>query len=171
MKKVLLLFSMCCLGLALQAQTLTPFVISTSGAFYSNSAGMLSTTIGELAAVTTLSSGNNFLTQGFQQPEDFSVSIPEIQENGLAFDVYPNPSSGNFTLALNTEQDSKVAVRVSDMLGQTVYFETFYHISGYASRDISLEKMAEGVYLLEVVNTEVSSGKTIKNIKKINLVY
>src|SRR3989442_14473369 len=80
MKKIILLILLSGLSFALRAQTLTPFVVSTSGAFYSNGAGMLSTTIGELAAVTTLSGGSNYLTQGFQQPWDFSVSIPEIQE-------------------------------------------------------------------------------------------
>ena len=93
---------------------------------------MLSTTIGELAAVTTLTGGSNFLTQGFQQPWDFNVSVPEIHDNGLAFDVYPNPSSGMIILAMNTYQDSKVNVKVYDVLGKTVYFETLSHSSGFA---------------------------------------
>jgi hypothetical protein len=171
MKKVLLLFLLCGLSFAVRSQSLTPFVVSTSGAFFSNGAGMLSTTIGELAAVTTLTSAGNFLTQGFQQPWDFSVSVPEIEKNGIAFDVFPNPSSGNFTLALNTEGDSKIMITVYDVLGKAVYAESVYHISGYSSHEINLEKMAEGVYMLEVANTDVSSGKTTKNIKKINVVY
>jgi hypothetical protein len=171
MKKILLLFLLCGLSLALRAQSLTPTVISTSGAFYSNGTGMLSTTIGELAAVTTLTGGSNILTQGFQQPWDFNVSIPEIHENGLALDVFPNPSSGQFTIALNTEVDSRVSMKVLDVLGKIVYFENVAHSSGYSSYDISLRNVAEGMYLLEVVNVEVSSGKTTKNIKKINLVY
>jgi hypothetical protein len=171
MKKLLLLFLVCGLSVALRAQSLTPFVVSTSGAFFSNGAGMLSTTIGELAAVTTLSGGGNYLTQGFQQPWDFNVSIPEIHNNGVAFDVFPNPSSGIFTLALNTEKDSKVTVKIYDVLGKTVYFESLSHTSGYASHEINLEKMAEGMYLLEVTNTELSTGNTTKTTKKINLAY
>jgi hypothetical protein len=171
MKKIVLLFFICAFSLSLRAQYLTPFVVSTSGAFFSNGAGMLSTTIGELAAVTTLSGGSNFLTQGFQQPWDFNVSIPEMTENGFAFDVYPNPSKGNFTLALNSGKDSKVVVKVYDVLGKTVYFESMNHISGFSSHEINLRKMAEGMYMLEVSNTETSTGKSTKSIKKINLAY
>ena len=171
MKKIVLLFLISGLSFALRAQSLTPFVVSTSGAFFSNGAGMLSTTIGELAAVTTLTGGSNYLTQGFQQPWDFSVSVPEIHDNGVAFDVYPNPSSGIFTLALNTNADSKVTVKIFDVLGKMVYFESVNHLSGYASYEINMEKMAEGMYLREVTNTEVSTGKTTKSTKKINLAY
>ena len=171
MKKIVLFFLSCGLSFALSAQSLTPFVVSTSGAFFSNSSGMLSTTIGELAAVTTLTGGVNILTQGFQQPWDFNTSIPEITDNGLAFDVYPNPSSGIFTLALNTEKDSKVTVKIYDVLGKTIYFESISHSSGYASHEINLKSMAEGVYFLEMTNEELSSGKITKNTKKINLAY
>ena len=171
MKKILLLFLMCGLSLALRAQSLTPTVVSTSGAFFSvGGVGMLSTTIGELAAVTTLTNGN-ILTQGFQQAWDFGVSVPEIHDNGLAFEVYPNPSSGMIILAMNTEQDSKVTVKVYDVLGKTVYFESLNHSSGFATHEINLRHMAEGVYLLEVSNTEITSGQITKSTKKINLAY
>jgi hypothetical protein len=171
MKRILLLILMCGLSFVLRAQSLTPFVVSTSGAFFSNGAGMLSTTIGELAAVTTLTGGSNILTQGFQQPWDFNVYVPEIHHDGLAFDIYPNPSSGNFTLALNTTNDSKVIIHVYDMLGKAVYFQTANHMSGYESYAINLEKMAEGVYMLEVRTEETSSGKVSVNTKKLNLAY
>jgi hypothetical protein len=171
MKKILLLLFMFGLSIALRAQSLTPFVVSTSGAFFSNGAGMLSTTIGELAAVTTLTGGSNILTQGFQQPWDFSTSIPEIHNDGMAFDIYPNPSSGNFTLALNTNSDSKVSVKVYDVLGKTVYFQTANHLSGFETYTVNLDKMAEGMYLLEVRSEEISSGKISVNTRKLNLSY
>jgi hypothetical protein len=171
MKKLLLLILLCGFSVVLRAQSLTPFVVSTSGAFFSNSAGMLSTTIGELAAVTTLTGGSNILTQGFQQPWDFTTAIPEVHNNGLAFFVFPNPSSGNFTLALNTNSDYKISMLIYDVLGKTVYKRNVSHLSGYASYDINLEKMAEGVYLLKVRTEDTASGKVSESIKKLNLSY
>ncbi len=171
MKKIQLLLLLSSLSLCLHAQSLTPFVISSSGAFFSNGAGMLSTTIGELTAVSTLSGGSNILTQGFQQAWDFGVFVPEIQENGFAFQVYPNPGNGIFTIALNTDKNFKVSVRVFDVLGKTVYHESMYHSSGYATHEIDLTLMAEGVYLLELVNEDISSGKVVKNTQKITLAY
>jgi hypothetical protein len=44
-------------------------------------------------------------------------------------------------------------------------------MSGYESYAINLEKMAEGVYMLEVRTEETSSGKVSVNTKKLNLAY
>ena len=52
----------------IKAQTLSPSVSPACGAYFSASNGSLSSTFGE-AVITTLSSSNNKLTQGFQQPE------------------------------------------------------------------------------------------------------
>ncbi len=49
------------------AQTLKPSVIASAGGYQSNTNGSLSFTIGEPIA-KTLTSANNMLTQGFQQP-------------------------------------------------------------------------------------------------------
>lgn len=54
------------------AQTLRPQVIATSGGYQSNGAGSLSFTIGE-TNTPTLSSVNNILTQGFQQPHEINL--------------------------------------------------------------------------------------------------
>ena len=59
------------------AQTLTPIVISTSGANFSTSQVSLSVTIGELTAIETVSNNsiNLILTQGFQQNHNI-VALP-----------------------------------------------------------------------------------------------
>jgi hypothetical protein len=171
MKKIQLVLLFSSLSLCLHAQSLTPFVISSSGAFYSNGSGMLSTTIGELAAINTLTGGSNILTQGFQQAWDFGNSVPEIQENGFASQVYPNPSNGIFTIAMNTDKNFKVNVKVFDVLGKMIYNESLNHSAGYATHEIDLKLIAEGVYFLELINEELSSGKLLKSTQKINIAY
>lgn len=59
------------------SQTTTPIVVSSTGAFYSNSTASLSVTVGELTAISTVSntSINLILTQGFQQ-NSASTSLP-----------------------------------------------------------------------------------------------
>ena len=87
----------------IHAQSLSPTVVSSSGGFYANSAGQLSFTVGEMTMVTTFFQTNNILTQGFQQPFDFGTAIPEPTKDGFAFGVFPNPSTGNIHLVLNTK--------------------------------------------------------------------
>ncbi|MGD0710407.1 MAG: hypothetical protein ABR968_04440 [Bacteroidales bacterium] len=79
-------------GLTARSQTLSPTVISSSGGFYNNSSGMLSTTVAEMTMVQTFQSGSNFLTQGFQQPEDYTVGIVETPVVSGDILIYPNPT-------------------------------------------------------------------------------
>jgi len=68
-------------------------MVASTENFFSNASGMLSETFGELAAVTTLTAANNFLTQGFQQPSaDFSTGVPAIISENFSLPVFPNPS-------------------------------------------------------------------------------
>src|SRR5258708_26213368 len=102
------------------AQSTTPTVVASSGGFFSNTAGMLSFTVGELAAVTTLSSTNNFLTQGFQQPNDFSVYVPQINPEDFSMQVFPNPGDGNFQLGIITKKNLSLVLNIYDMLGKII---------------------------------------------------
>ncbi|RLD57998.1 MAG: hypothetical protein DRJ05_08780 [Bacteroidetes bacterium] len=70
------------LPLFISAQTTTPDVITSSGAYFSNTNGSLSWTLGELAT-ETFSNGGNTLTQGFQQP--VSVSITGVNLDLLVY--------------------------------------------------------------------------------------
>lgn len=57
-----------------KAQSLTPQVIASAGAYSSNSVGSLSCTVGE-AVTNTLTSGNHMLTQSFQQPFRMTINL------------------------------------------------------------------------------------------------
>lgn len=68
------LLFICILGVfAIQAQSLSPTVIATSGGYFSGTTVCLSWTLGEIAT-ETFSSGIYILTQGFQQHIGISIS-------------------------------------------------------------------------------------------------
>jgi len=113
-------------GIGLSAQQLTPFVLSTSGGYYSNAQGSLSFTTGEMAAIETLSSPNIILTQGFQQTFDVSTSVSDPGNSSFLFNVYPNPSGGSFNLVTETEINTHFDVRIVDLLGREVTRTEFY---------------------------------------------
>jgi len=66
----------------ISAQITSPEVISSSGAYFSNTSGSMSWTLGE-TVTETFSNGSNILTQGFQQP--VSVSITGIDLDLLVY--------------------------------------------------------------------------------------
>lgn len=150
---------------------LRPNVIASSGAFFSNAAGMLSYTVGELAAVTTLSSTNNFLTQGFQQPSDFNVFVPSVDAQNFSMNVFPNPSKGNFFITVKTPKDYSMTYSVFDMLGKLVIASDKKIFRGNATIPLDLTRQIVGIYLLEIIFTDIRSGEQFRNYSKLNLIY
>ena len=97
MKKSLLLFIALAVRYSLLAQSLSPFVISSSGNYSQGGNISLSSTTGESTLISTFSSGSSILTQGFQQPNDASVGVSS-PENPISIIWYPNPAGGLLSL-------------------------------------------------------------------------
>lgn len=146
------------------AQSLSPTVVSPSGAFYQNGTGMLSTTVGEMSMVQTFSSGSVILTQGFQQAFDFGVGIHESPAT-YAFSLYPNPTTGNVVLQIPEGISGDVDLLLFDAVGQLVWQKSFGVLSGGSTAALSLESLAEGSYFIALNN----SGK--QYFSKLNIIH
>lgn len=92
-----------------------------------------------------------------------SLSNESINVNSTQLQVYPNPSSGWFTMDLNWYKQEDVVVRVVDVLGQIVYEESF---NSFTSDKIQLDlsKQTAGIYMVHV------GSKTQKLNRKILIV-
>ena len=131
------------------AQSLSPSVISSSGTFFQNSNAMLSSTIGEMTMVETYSAGGSILTQGFQQPFDFSVGIPQHSASHT-LEIFPNPSSGNFTVFLPDHTGGEIAVQIFDAIGKLV-FRMVLQMNAPSNRlQLSLDYLIDGMFVLEI---------------------
>lgn len=153
------------------AQSTTPAVVASSGGFFSNTAGMLSFTVGELAAVTTLSSPNNFLTQGFQQPSDFGVFVPPVKDENFSVSVYPNPSTGMFNLSITTSGNMRLQLSLYDLLGKQIMRQQKNLSHGKNLVPVDLRQQVTGMYLLECTFTNLVTGERNKAYSKLHLIY
>ena len=153
------------------AQSTTPAVVASSGGFFSNSAGMLSFTVGELAAVTTLSSPNNYLTQGFQQPSDFGVFVPPVKDESFSVTVYPNPGTGLFNLSVTASNSMMLQLSLYDMLGKKILASRKNLSYGKNLIPVDLRQHVTGMYLLECTFTNLSTGEQNKAYSKLHLIY
>ncbi len=135
--------------------TLKPDVVTTTGGYYSNSAGSLSWTMGEPIS-ETFSDGNNTITQGFQQGSYSIVSVNEVDQPDVNITVYPNP----FTSTLNIKSDSSGPIRIEaiDMQGNSISTQSFENGQG----QIDLSNLPEAIYLLRVYD---NNGKQLKVFK------
>jgi len=154
----------------LQAQTLSPTVISSSGGFYTSANAMLSFTVAEMTMVQTFTTAGNILTQGFQQPEDMSVSIQETPTVSGVIMIYPNPTIGNFTLSYVSNENAETTINLYNIVGQVVLSKSVSQVKGLNTVNFDISSFSQGIYMLELTLTSAKGDKKA-TYQKINLVY
>jgi Secretion system C-terminal sorting domain len=148
-------------GQACMGQAIVPEVISSSGESSGNSNGSLSWTMGE-AITATDNAGNDYLTQGFQQPSSIVVTAinnPPSEQNSV--NVYPNPvSSSIYVQGVGNEQ---LQIQLMDMDGKVILSKML----SPSENQLDLSEFANGVYLLKVSNmqNQLIKGLKIEKVK------
>ncbi|WP_276132735.1 GEVED domain-containing protein [Polluticoccus soli] len=85
----------------------------------------------------------------FRRP--FNVSVNNTTADLRTVQVYPNPSSGKFTVDFYSGNTIKeVKVRIMTVTGQQVLSEVYNHNGGRFTKELSLESQAKGVYFVEI---------------------
>ncbi len=79
-----------------------------------------------------------------------------VGTQGLSFDVYPNPSTGQFNI--NTNADEAFQIEVTDLLGKTIYQQQHQPNTSIAIR---LSNQPKGIYLVSLIQAD---GKTTKKL-------
>lgn len=78
------------------------------------------------------------------------VSEIQTQNEKFHFEIYPNPSNGNFNLV--TDQSSNERFEIVDMIGKSIYSGSFRN--GFA--EIDLSRMSNGIYFLKSMSEKTS---------------
>ena len=155
------------------SQSLTPTVISSGGTYASSGVGSLSYTVGELAAVSTLSNGSSILTQGFQQTDisqGTAILNLETNENGSMI-IYPNPADNTFTVGYKFPNSGAVQVNLYDETGKKVSdILTEDYITGNAVYNYDCSKVAAGNYVVSMLYTSSTGAQTYKIDKKLVII-
>jgi hypothetical protein len=160
MKKQLLTIVVMAFFGTTKAQTIMPEVLSSSGGSGQSAQASLSWTIGE-PVTSTVTSGVNTLTQGFQQPT-LLIATAENENNEFNnFMFYPNPTSDFITLKMDWTANGQYNYRVFDLAGKLV-------IEGKATAtqpNISFQGLATGQYTISLLD-EKSKQHNISIIKQ-----
>jgi hypothetical protein len=77
-----------------------------------------------------------------------------------AITVYPNPNNGKFSVIFDSKEQSPVNLRLTDMLGRTVYTNTFDVNIGATELPVEISGYTPGVYTLQFVQ-----GQTVTYVK------
>ena len=152
------------------AQSLTPTVISSFGGYFSNTSGSLSATVAEMTMVESFNSAGIFLTQGFQQPEEWYASVNEEPQSDGTISIYPNPSNGKFSITINSPENGSAQIYLYDMLGQKTLSMQMNIATGLNNENIDIQRYAMGIYFLKYLYTG-DNGEKKSEVIKINLVH
>lgn len=153
--KYLFLFVLMYVGLFVQGQSLTPELLSSGSSEASAGGAQLSWSVGEMA-VETHSAGSHKLTEGFHQPNLTITEITEKLDVNLAVNVFPNPTSDEFTIAT---EETELSYILTDLSGKVIQKGT----SKGNKTTVAVNGYPEGTYLLKV--TSKHNFRTFKIIK------
>ena len=78
-------------------------------------------------------------------------SIEENTFNGNV-SIYPNPTTGIFTIEMNDVEKDVYTIKISNVLGQEI-FTNSQSVNGIYKENIDLSTFRKGVYLIEIKNS------------------
>lgn len=117
-------------------------------------------TVGE-AVVESYTPGSLILTQGFHQPDGYSIipTQPVVQ----SFTIYPNPAKANSTLRFYLKADNATMyISIYDMAGKVYQKQTLQSFAGQTWHNLRPQVMAAGMYTVTLsVNGEFYATKFI----------
>ena len=149
-------------SLLTRAQSAAPDVIATSGDYFSNASYSLAWTLGESMG-ETYSSTNNFLTQGFNQPDYGTLTFVEDLNPGINIIAFPNPVIHNLSISFGNSKGS-YSLKVFDAIGNLLRTESIL-ADGTTSLVIPFSNYSSGVYLIQIINANTFSKSSYTIIK------
>ncbi|MCK4638341.1 MAG: T9SS type A sorting domain-containing protein, partial [Bacteroidales bacterium] len=75
--------------------------------------------------------------------------------------VYPNPSTGNFTINLISDKTTRLNIKIINPIGSLIYKESNIQVKGSYTNTLDLSNFPVGIYYL------IIEGDNINSINKI----
>ncbi|HKR04522.1 MAG TPA: T9SS type A sorting domain-containing protein, partial [Bacteroidia bacterium] len=75
------------------------------------------------------------------------------------FNLYPNPSNGEFTLQYSGTTGNVVDITIVNTMGQVVYQRKVYEFNGVMEQSFDLGSLGSGIYTLQIHNGNELNNK------------
>ncbi len=104
---------------------------------------------------------NPLISDSLLCPTQNQDGIPNFSnENSVS--VFPNPTSGNISIQMNSVHGNKISIAVFDVLGQSVMEKENDNVSGIFQQTLDLSAMSDGIYFVAIkVDDKIISTKKI----------
>ena len=65
--------------------------------------------------------------------------------------IYPNPNTGQFTLEMNLQEETKLTIKLYHFTGQLIQSEEIGNVTGNYTQQMDLSKYAKGIYYVQIM--------------------
>lgn len=89
------------------------------------------------------------------------VGIDENNGNLSFFEITPNPSSGLFTINLETVTNTNFTIGITNMEGRLIFKQSYNKESGHKSIALDLRKEPSGIYLINITGKNIALRKKV----------
>lgn len=103
--------------------------------------------------------GNGLIVFGKGRVSLAGIDQPVDQSGAVS--VYPNPVSDHVNINLNDMKPADINVRISDVLGKTVYQQEFMNAAGILNFSIPVNNWNPGMYILNISSANINSTQKI----------
>ena len=81
---------------------------------------------------------------------------------GFNVTVYPNPSSGQFTIAIEENESATVSVIITNIIGQPMFTKVIANTEGAFSTVVDISSLPPGNYFAKITGSEKRVIKIVK---------
>jgi hypothetical protein len=153
-----------------RAQSIGPSTLDAAGGSAGLSGNTYEWSVGDMAVITTFTSGSLVVTQGTLQPFHIPTGINKITLD-QQLKAYPNPANNTVFLDYKLENSGKLEYSVHDIAGKTIMQKTLVVASGNNKESINVAAFANATYMLNVTfkpNEGQAQTVSFKIIKSAN---
>ncbi len=91
-----------------------------------------------------------------------TYSVDEITDKSEGYTIYPNPNNGKFNIEFSNGMSSDLEITVLNITGQQVYREKVNNVSLSTKKEINLQHLQAGTYVVILINDRsISQEKLI----------
>ena len=146
------------------AQTISPSTLNSTGQSASSGNFRFEWSVGEAAAIVTMSNGNLVVSSGVLQPfvsyQPASNGVSSWQAGEVK--VYPNPTKDFIEINLLHHLSGRSKLELFDALGVKVMETQFMYNGNGRIEKWDLSKLAAGTYFLNVIQLSAVTGRPVK---------
>ena len=149
----------------LNAQNLTPSVISSNGSQIKTNGIYFSYTVGEIS--TSVLRNTFILTQGFEQPVNMTVKQIRADSisNNCEINVYPNPTMDIINAKITSKNKlSNININIYNVLGSTINLPVNKLIyENFATFEIDFTSLTKGNYIIKfLIDNKIYTYQVVK---------